>query len=386
MKVISHNCPTCSAGLAYDVDTQNWTCDFCKKAFTIKELMEYHNNKKYNETTNMHGYCCDNCGAEIVTCDDNISSICIYCGSPVIIKERIEGEYKPDLIAPFKHTKEDIIKEFLKLKEERGLVPENFFDTKNITRVHGVYIPLFVVTCEVSASLRGDGFVNKDYRSTFFRKGTMQLKDVPADAKSSIDDRYISALEPFEYDKFKKFEYPYLAGMSAETYDRSKEEVYEQEIMEKIEAAAYEKILKFGRRYIRYEIVSKDVNTFCSEFKHALVPIWCIHVQYRGKEYVYYVNDQNFKVAGTYPIDKVKEMLFLIVMIFLNFVVLSGSLLFNKPISYFIAIGGTLLIWYIYSNVINSYTVLRVGKKNKEYISDGSFLPIASEDNEYRVR
>ena len=34
--------------------------------------------------------------------------------------------------------------------------------------------------------------------------------------------------------------------MSAETYDRSKEEVYEQEIMEKIESAAYEKILKFG--------------------------------------------------------------------------------------------------------------------------------------------
>lgn len=386
MKVISHNCPTCSAGLTYDIDTQNWMCDFCKKSFNLEQLMDHHKKHDANKTSVLSGYFCENCGADIVTCDDNISSVCLYCSSPVIIKERIEGEYKPDLISPFKHNKEDIIKRFIKLKEERGLVPKNFFDVKNISCVHGVYIPLFVVTCEVSATIRGDGYVNSDYRSSFIRKGTMQFKDVPADAQSNIDDRYISALEPFEYDKFEPFEYPYLAGMSAEVFDYTKEEVYEQQIMKKIEEAAYDKVLNYGKNYLKYDIISKELKTFCSEFKHALIPIWCIHVQYHGKEYIFYVNDQNLKIVGTYPVDASKEALFFLLSLITNIVLIAFGFSFSMIVSVLITIIGTILVWYIYSNIISSYKTLRPGVKNNKYISEGSFIPIVSSDSDYRIR
>lgn len=386
MKVVSHNCPTCSAGLIYNIETQNWICDFCKKEFTLEQLMKHHNKRKKIESNSMHGYFCDNCGADIVSCDDNISSICLYCESPVIIKERFEGEYKPELISPFKHTKEEIIKEFLKLSEDRGLVPKSFFDSKNIVSVNGVYIPLFIVTCEVSASVRGDAFISKHFRCSFERKGTMRLEEVPADAQSSIDDNYIRALEPFEFEKLEKFEYPYLAGMSAEAYDQTKEQVYEQQMIERIENAAYERVLKLGKKYYSYDIISKEAKTFCSEFKHALIPIWCIHVKHKGKTYIYYVNDQNLKVVGTFPIDSKKEVLFFLFSILNNLLVIGGSMLFDKPISYLIAIAGTFLVWYIYSNVITSYVVLNNGKKNKDYIDECSVLPISLTDSDYRVR
>lgn len=386
MNVISHNCPTCSAALTFDVDTQNWTCDYCKTSFTITELMNYHKSRRNSETQSMHGYVCDNCGADIVTYDDSISSMCVYCNSPIIIKDRIEGEYKPDLISPFTHTKEDIIKEFLRLKEDRGLVPKNFFNKKNIVSVNGIYIPLFVVTCEVSASLHGDGVVNKDFRSSFIRKGTMQLKDVPADALSTIDDLYIRALEPFDYNKLKKFEYPYLAGMSAEAYDTSKEEVYEQQIMERIEEAAYEQLLKSGKKYFSYEILSKEIKTFCSEFKHALVPIWCIHIKYGNKDYVYYINDQNLKIAGTFPVSTIKETILYLFTILLNLFLIVCGRLFDAPISYFIIIVGTILIWYICSAILSSYKKIKAGVKNRKYITGGSFIPIVSSDSDYSTR
>lgn len=386
MNVISHNCPTCSASLTFDIDTQNWTCDYCKTAFTITELMNYHKNKKNIKSQVMHGYVCDNCGADIVTYDDDISSMCIYCNSPIIIKDRIEGDYKPDLISPFKHTKDDIIKEFLKLKSDRGLVPKKFFDKKNIVGVNGIYIPLFVVTCEVSASLRGDGVVNRNLRSSFIRKGTMQLKDVPADALSTIDDLYVRALEPFDYKQFKKFEYPYLAGMSAEAYDITKEEVYEKQIMERIAEAAYEQLLKSGKKYFSYEILSKEIKTFCSEFKHALVPIWCIHVKYDNKDYVYYVNDQNLKIAGTFPVSIIKETILYLFMILLNLFLIVCGRLFDAPISSLIIIGGTMLIWYICSSILLSYKKIKAGVKSRKYITGGSFIPIVSSDSDYSTR
>ena len=71
MKVISHNCPTCSAGLTYDIDTQNWMCDFCKKSFNLEQLMDHHKKHDANKTSVLSGYFCENCGADIPSVHDN---------------------------------------------------------------------------------------------------------------------------------------------------------------------------------------------------------------------------------------------------------------------------------------------------------------------------
>lgn len=386
MNVVSHNCPTCSAPLMFDVETQNWACDYCKKEYSIEELIDYIDSKEDINTPYLHGYACDNCGASIVTCSDNVSSICSYCGSPIIIKDQIEGEYKPDLIAPFKHTKEEFTDLFMEKIQKKLLSPKSFFNKKNIKSIEGVYIPFFVVSAEVSATIYGDARKSSEIKSSFMRKGTMKLENVPADAKTIIDNDFIRGLEPFEYKEFKKFEYPYLSGFYAEKYDDTKEDVYEEQINKRIEEAALEKVTKSGHRYMRYEILSHEVKTFCTEFKYALMPIWCIHMNYHNKDYVYYVNDQNLIIAGRYPVHPIREITACLTMILATLLLVYVSMLIsNNFVSTIVALL-VVLSWVMYFNYVSSYGKVKHNVKSKDYIKSGSFMLINSSDHDYSTK
>ena len=157
MTVISHNCPTCGAILKFNVDSQSWICNNCKRNFKIEELKEYIDEKKVYD-----GYDCENCGAEIVTADDELSTICAYCGSPAIIRGKIVGDYMPNYIVPFTRNKEDVINIFLKEKSKRILCPKKFFERSNIMHVCGVYVPYWLFSCNGMISIEGNCHDNRN--------------------------------------------------------------------------------------------------------------------------------------------------------------------------------------------------------------------------------
>ena len=88
--------------------------------------------KKFEKMSDMDGYRCSSCGAEIITGDNVASTSCVYCKNTAIIKDRLTGLYAPSKIITFKYTKEDAINAFKKNFKGRLFITKMFNDLNNI--------------------------------------------------------------------------------------------------------------------------------------------------------------------------------------------------------------------------------------------------------------
>lgn len=384
MNTISNACPKCGAMMEYNIEKQNWTCNYCKTEHTVETLNS--NLKKYDtlKTNDLEEYYCSNCGASVVAGKDTISTSCLYCDSPVIIKQRLVEEYHPDYIIPFKRTKEEIINHFC--SQRKFLTDTAFFEKENITSITNLYVPYWVVNCDVMGSIKGTSYGRNKHGTiymNFTRMGKMKLANVPADAKTNLNNVYLRGIEPFNYDELVKFEYPYLAGMIAEKYDVSKEEIYKEQLKERIEYAMVEKLLSCGRGYNNPLIESKDIFINKEDYRYVLVPVWFVKLKYKNKNYIFCINDQTKKIAGIYQIGYLKELFLYAIVFALMF--LFAFILFSstgKDMRSLVIVGIAIIFSTgIVYNYISSYKNVKV-INTTDYIKDGTFELMSSSDSQ----
>ena len=108
---LDNKCPSCGANVKFNPKSQRWDCEYCGSSFDVSAFK----NEENECIEHWEQYTCKNCGA-IVICDINTTATeCVYCGNTTIIKDRLQGEFKPDKIIPFKTVKEDAIESFKNL-------------------------------------------------------------------------------------------------------------------------------------------------------------------------------------------------------------------------------------------------------------------------------
>lgn len=372
MNTVTEKCPGCGYILKYNIEKKKWSCEYCGRDFALEEL----ENQKITESKELDSYYCPNCGAEILCNHNDITSDCLYCGSPVIIGSRIAGEFKPDFILPFEHSKEAMKQIFKELHSERLLSTKKYFKKGDIISIEGMYVPYWLVSSEVSVSFHGTAQKDKGRLLHFRRSGSISYKRVPAVGKTALLNKDLSQLEPFDYSKLKPFRYSYLSGFYAEKYDTSKDEIYKEEVKERLERASLQKLLTYGKNFYEHQIFSKNINIFCTDYEYALVPIWILKVKYKGKIYDHYINDQNLKVAGRTANSILKSVLLVVISVALS---LGGTLFLLKVAPVFGA------LFYIFILLLASYLDNR--KRNREkmdkiYIS--GIVNVTDNSEEYR--
>jgi predicted RNA-binding Zn-ribbon protein involved in translation (DUF1610 family) len=108
--VLDHKCPSCNAVLKFNPHRQNWKCEYCRNEFNLEQITINEHEKENNieqDSQKMNLYSCPNCGAEIIT-EPNVSATsCVYCKNTTILKDKFQGNFNPEYLIPFKHTKED---------------------------------------------------------------------------------------------------------------------------------------------------------------------------------------------------------------------------------------------------------------------------------------
>ena len=70
---------------------------------------------------------------------------CYYCQSPVVLSERVSGEYLPQEIIPFAIDRKKAAEIFLQNMKKKKFVPRGFFSAKQIEKISGVYFPYWMV-------------------------------------------------------------------------------------------------------------------------------------------------------------------------------------------------------------------------------------------------
>ena len=327
---IEFECPNCGGSLAFDPNAQKLKCPYCDTEFETENLKAYQNevnkqhedkqewtqgpSEKWEDAENMTVFCCSSCGGEVVE-DQNTASInCPYCGSSIVVKSRLSGVLKPEMVIPFKLDKQAAKNALAGHLKGKRLLPKEFKSESHIEEIKGIYVPFWLFDCNAQASGRYKGtkvrfWSDSKYNYTetmhfrIFREGNMDFAGVPVDGSSKIDDSLMESLEPFDLSQAVDFKTAYLAGYLADKYDMSSQDCIER---------ANERIKNSAQRMLSGTI--HGYNTCIPEHitvdfregrvKYALLPVWLLNSVYKGKTYTFAMNGQTGKFIGDLPMDK----------------------------------------------------------------------------------
>jgi DNA-directed RNA polymerase subunit RPC12/RpoP len=323
MATATYKCPNCGGGLKFEPDIQKSRCEFCRSVFTDAELGdlskaidEKAQREADRESGRLKGYNCDSCGAEVVTEETTSATFCYYCHNPVLLTERLTGDFKPTKIVPFSYDKEKAIAAFLKWARKRMFVPKTFYSNSQLEKITGMYIPYWMANVQADVDYAGKGTNLRTWRVgdteytehkefAIARQGLIDINNVHEVAMRKIDKGLIDSISPYDETKTLDFSMSYLSGFFAEKYDIQKDEV--QPLLES-KAREYAKIMvnEAIGSYDSVQLVRDRLDLVFKGWNYALLPAWILTYLYKGKTYIYAINGQTGKAHGELPVDNKK--------------------------------------------------------------------------------
>lgn len=328
MDVLDHKCPSCTANIKFNPKTQKWDCEYCGSSYEVEDFEKYEqemeieaksNSKVVIDGEEIDEYHCSNCGAVVVSDKNTTATSCVYCGNTTVIKERLQGEFKPEKIIPFANVKEDAEKEFYKFCKKKWFAPKDFHNMDNIREVKGIYIPFWLYNIDtdggiVASAKRVKTWSSGSYRYTktdFYnvrRNGNMGFEGIPADGSTKFEDDIMDSIEPYEYDKFKDFSMSYMSGFLAEKYDVSEKDSYVR-AEARAKNSSIESLKETIKGYNSVTVVSDTIDAIKKSSEYVLLPVWLLNIKYKDKMYKFAMNGQTGKMVGNVPISWPKLLL-----------------------------------------------------------------------------
>ena len=339
MSLVVYKCPNCGSNLTFRPDKQSFSCEYCRSNFTeaklaARQTANTDNDASPEETsasdTNFErqiaSYLCPTCGGEIVGEAAMAATACPYCHNPVILSDRLSGEWKPDKVIPFAFGKDDVQKRFMKWAKQHWFIDGTFHDKASVENLHGIYYPFWVVEGRAQGRMQATGqnvrswrTGNTEYTETscydVTRAGDFAFNNLALKATNAQAARMVDGLYPYDASKLQDFSMPYLSGFLAEK--RSIEKTA-------LESKAKNLVSQAARTFLRknisgYRSVAENdfsLTILDDKWRYALMPVWLLTYSYKGQNYFFAMNGQTGKTAGRVPVSRKKlGVLFFIVSI-----------------------------------------------------------------------
>ncbi len=327
-----YKCPCCDAAITFDAHSQKLKCLYCENEFDIQTIQGYTDAKNADSEDNMHWdtkaseqwtpgeeegmrvYVCQACGGEIVADETTGATSCPYCGNPLVMKGIFAGDLKPDLVIPFRFSREDAKKKLAEYYKGKKLLPKSFASSAHIDEIKGCYVPFWLFNADAEAHIRMKGTrirtwsdSNYDYTETSFysvlRGGFLSFSDVPVDGSKKMADDMMESVEPFDASQSQQFTPDYLAGFIASRYDVSSEESIDR-ANKRIKDSTQAAFTATAEGYASLSIENSSIRLFNGTSRYALFPVWILNTTWQGQNYYFAMNGQTGKFTGNLPMDK----------------------------------------------------------------------------------
>ena len=327
-KVLEYKCPCCDAGLVFGQDIQKLRCESCENTFDLDAVEAYNQGADSeeeftwdetggtqwddDEQASMQTFLCPACGGEIISDAHTAATFCPYCENPAILPGRLSGSLKPDAVIPFKKSKTDAQDAFVALCKKKLLLPKDFAATHRIEKITGLYVPFWLYSCGSQQNgkyratrVRSWSDAHYYYTKTDYflltRSARADFCNIPLDGSSKLDDAIMESIEPYEYADLMDFETAYLSGYLADKYDVASKDG-EPRIRERVGTTMESMIRESCMGYTTVIPTHVQLNIHHSKAQYALLPVWMLTTQYKGKTYTFAMNGQTGKMTGTFPI------------------------------------------------------------------------------------
>ena len=382
---INNQCPCCGAReLKYNEQLGKIFCGYCHNTFEPKEIEGVETNLKELTTQRIGSgardinpdfnsimtYKCPCCGAEVVfDTRKSTQTKCHWCHSLLTINERIENGAVPDVILPFKVTKEEAMREInLFVNRSRTFALGDFKRKLNAENTVGVYLPYLLVDVNAHCKLTGEAEklynYNQGHNITanvyhIERDFNITIDDLSIESNSVITDKnsldtnnIINAIMPFDTENCVKFESNYLVEHPSEKRDMNisnLKEKADQQIKDIIRSSVKRTINQYDRGVCWQ---TQDVNIFGTQWVAAYLPVWLY--SYRQKNGVIHyiaVNARTKEIQGSIPLGKFKlNFLTIALIVFVCMMDIFLGDIFLTPLFFIGAICANLYVRKTYRN------------------------------------
>ena len=312
-------CPKCGGRMSFAPDGQSLHCEYCsrnqkftaqpgtagEKDFIIAMATARGHGKPLNEQV-VH---CEGCGCEFILPPDQISSTCVYCGSPHVVNwESDEQLLAPDGIIPHSFDQKRaaiFLSEWVQLHQIKSEKQPEF--------PRGVYLPLW--TFDLGGELDYVGETVDDSQIQFNSKMPkmirvsnsypVQVNDTPIPASRKLSAVFLKLIPTFELRGVKPYDPRYLANWPAEVYDIS---------MAEASLDARSQVFKHYKNDLPnlltpvQFISTSSAKMTVESFRLNLLPVWMTELSFGGREHLVLINGQNGTVASDLPEKKSKSI------------------------------------------------------------------------------
>lgn len=298
-------CKNCGGNTVFSPERQKMFCPYCEGEGS-EEL------KKGGDSL----HTCLNCGGEIAVNDYLSASKCPYCDHYLIFDERVEGEYEPHLMIPFKLGKEGVKKLLRQKFKSAVFAPSDFLSEVRLKTIEGMYVPFFLYDYAANWDYEGEGTKirkwisgNTEYTEISYyqliRNMDIDFNRIPVDASIAMEDSVMDLMEPYDYEAMETFQAKYMSGFFGERYNETMEELgYRAKQKAKRDSEALLQATLGG--YNTSRAIRKEFTIDPKESDYTLFPVWIYSYYYKGEEYRFHVNGQTGKIVGKVPVSKGK--------------------------------------------------------------------------------
>jgi hypothetical protein len=305
-------CPKCGGRMSFSADGQSLVCEYCSRnqRFTAQPgsaqekdfLIAMATARGHGKPLEQQVFHCEGCGCEFILPPSQISTICVYCGSPQVVNWESEEELlAPDGILPHAFDREraaQILAEWIK---SSGIEL-----AKQADGPRGVYLPLW--TFDLGGGIDYVGETNDDSQIQLNSRNprrirvsdcyAVQVNDLPVPASRKLSGVFVKLISGFELKAIKPYDTRYLASWPAEIYDIPMAEA-------SLDARA-QTLTRYKRDLpsllAPVNIVSTSSAKMTVEsFRLNLLPVWVAELHFGGREHMVLIDGQKGTVASDLP-------------------------------------------------------------------------------------
>ena len=311
-------CPNCGGLLKFDIASQKMKCDSCSSLFGpyAFDAQGAEETTEYEVTV----FKCPQCGGEITSTDETAAGFCSYCGASNVLESRLSKEKKPELIIPFKKTKQDCTAAFEHFIKKAIFAPKAYREAGRADSFRGIYMPYWLydmsqrgdINIPTSTSHRSGDYIITDH---YMMRGKLDTyyNGVSYDASSTFADDISSDIAPYSVKDITQFSPSFLSGFYADLADVDSG-VYKETAIDLAQESTYNYLRKSspmaGQGFDSpKETVKSGIRTNINVTRSAMFPVW--FMSYRNRDRVAYatVNGQTGKVSADVPMSVPKYLM-----------------------------------------------------------------------------
>lgn len=349
-----NRCPKCGAtDILLNPKSGKLRCSYCRHEFDPEKITGMEEDIKnltgeimgsgaqniVADTNNVLTFKCTSCGAEIVVDTNEASHArCHWCRNVLSINQQIPNGSIPDVVLPFKLTKDQA-----RAAIERFVGKRKFFANPKFSRefttenIMGVYFPYMIVDVNSHAKLVGQGehlvrsytvksgnSEEKRYDADLYnveREFDLAIKGLTIESNSdrlnnedkSKTNNVINAIMPFDTENAVKYDSNYMRGYTSEKRNVNVDELKELVKVQSKDVARFaaNESLKNYDRGVAWS--SEEFNVKGQQWKAAYLPVWLYsYLEVKGdKKVLHYVavNARTEETMGSVPIHMPKLIL-----------------------------------------------------------------------------